>query len=164
MSVSVTTAFPRTTASTRPIETGSHRVGVHVLARWDSRFLFVRPVGGGGWVLPADALGPTEPASRAACRILREQVGLDVVAARMWPIGTQHNWTAAGSRIDLYFTPGVFHGIPVIMSRVCYEDLRWFDQDQLPQDVAADVRAAVEAFRKPESYGETGWPYQGRPV
>ncbi len=158
MSVSVPTAPPHTTASAWPVEAGSHRVGVHVLARWDSRFLFVRPVGGGGWVLPADTLGPTEPASRAACRILREQVGLDVVVARMWPIGTQHNWTPAGSRIDLYFTPGVFHGIPLIMNRGLYKALRWLDQDQLPPDLASHVRAAVEAFRKPESYGETGWP------
>ncbi|WP_322751546.1 MULTISPECIES: hypothetical protein [unclassified Frankia] len=105
-----------------------------------------------------------ESASQAACRILREQVGLDVVPARLWPIGTQHNWTPAGSRIDLYFTPGVFHGIPVIMNRACYEDLRWFDQDQLPQDLASHVRAAVDAFRKPESYGETGWPDRALPA
>jgi ADP-ribose pyrophosphatase YjhB (NUDIX family) len=136
---------------------GWHRVWVHVFARWDGRVLLVRPAGGELWVLPADVPGPGETASRAACRVAG-QVGLDVAADRMWLAGTQHSWGPQGGTIHLYFTPGLFHGIPQIANRGPYQELRWHDQRQLPSDVAEHVRVALDAYGRTDPYTETGWP------
>jgi hypothetical protein len=155
----VPAASPAPAAAAEPIRPdggGWHRVLVHVFARWDGRVLLVRPAGGGLWVLPADALGPVEPASRAACRVVG-QVGLDVAADRMWLAGTQHGWSPQGSSIHLYFTPGLFHGVPQTTTRGPYQELRWHDQRHLPGDIAEHVRVALDAYGRTDPYTETGW-------
>jgi ADP-ribose pyrophosphatase YjhB (NUDIX family) len=92
--------------------------------------------GEGGWFLPDDALRTLEHPTRAATRIMREQVGVDLEDIRLDHVesfrGNDGSW-----HLSFHHAAGL-PSVPDLRPASGVADARWFPLDALParEDVA----------------------------
>lgn len=123
---------------------------VLLLRRWGTGFE------DGKYGLPAGHLDGGEPATVAAARECREEVGVAVAPADLRAVGMVH-WTApAGEGIDLFFAAAQWAGEPTPCAEC--DEVRWCALDALPAETIPFVRRAIERhLRAGQWFDEDGW-------
>lgn len=68
-----------------------------------------------------------------------------------------HRNSEVGEWSDLFFITERWTGEPQICEPDKCDDLRWFALDALPANVMANIRQALEAWRRGETFSLWGW-------
>ncbi|MFE4977251.1 NUDIX domain-containing protein [Kitasatospora sp. NPDC056651] len=145
--MSTSTTSPATTAAAPPVV-----VDVHVILRTtDGRILLSRrggPYGHGQWHAPSGKLDPGEKPAHGAARELEEETGITTDPARLRLACTVlHHQDPATVRLGLFYLATRWEGEPVNREPDKCLDLRWFTEDDLPEDLipypGAGIRGAL---------------------
>ena len=97
-----------------------------------------------------------EPASAAAIRECREEVGVEIDPADLTAIGVTHYTSPDGEGVDFFFTASRWSGEPYPRDQC--DELRWYPLDALPPNTIAFVRHAIEQHLQASVwFDEFGW-------
>lgn len=111
-----------------------------------------------GWYgLPAGHLDGNETAREGGAREFREEIGIDVNPEDLRVVHVMHRKSDQDERIDFFMTTGKYEGTIENKEPDKCDDLQWFSLNELPENTIDYVRAAIEAYRKGETYSEYGW-------
>ncbi|HUD10595.1 MAG TPA: NUDIX domain-containing protein [Candidatus Saccharimonadales bacterium] len=109
----------------------------------------------GKYSLPAGHIEGHEPAIQAIIREAKEEVGLDLKEKDIELVHTMHRRAVEGDheRIDLFFQASKF-GEPKNAEPHKCDELRWAPVDDLPKNMVAEVRLAIENISKNKNYSD----------
>lgn len=117
-----------------PRKRTDHLVAWVVLQRDDGHVLLARRAqvsySAGLWGLPGGHVEDDETLAAAAARELREEVGVDVDASTLEPLGVTRYVEGDARGCDFYFLARDWRGIPTPVAEC--DDLRWCDPEALP--------------------------------
>lgn len=135
-------------------------VAAHVFLLRQGAVLLLRRRGtgfaDGQYGLPAGHLDGGEPATAAAARECREEVGVVVAPADLRAVGMVHWTAAAGEGIDLFFAATRWTGEPVPCAEC--DAVRWCALDALPAETIPFVRRAIARhLQGGQWFDEDGW-------
>ncbi|HEX4774253.1 MAG TPA: NUDIX domain-containing protein [Candidatus Saccharimonadales bacterium] len=108
--------------------------------------------------LPSGHVEEGENFRQAACREIKEEVGIDLE-----PDQLQHRLTfhqvddRGGTRVGIYFEAAGWEGEPYNAEPDKHGDLAWFDPDNLPDSVIATTRLKLDQIKQGNPYIEYGW-------
>lgn len=119
---------------------------------------------GGYWSLVVGHREPLESPSQAMARELNEEAGLTVVPEKLAPLLTIHTAPEEGEgpegeRTDTYFEVSVaeLSGEPQNKEPERCDEIRWFAEDALPENLMPRQRQALGYIAAGKTYVETGW-------
>lgn len=100
-----------------------------------------------------------ESMSQTAVREAREELGLTISTESISFITLVHKRENERdlTYYNAYFVCYKFEGEPHICERDKCSELKWFDIDDLPDDLIDDRKKAVQAFKNGVHYFEYGW-------
>jgi 8-oxo-dGTP pyrophosphatase MutT (NUDIX family) len=97
-----------------------------------------------------------EPATAAAARECREEVGIEVDPADLRFLGVTHYTSPTGEGVDFFFACERWAGEPAPVADC--DELRWCQLDDLPAQTIPFVRRAIELhLRGGQPFDEDGW-------
>lgn len=141
-----------------------HFVDVHVLLVRGTELLLSQRRDGtaefdGRWHLPSGKLDAGESVLRAAVREAEEEVGVRIRPQDLRHVHTAHITAPDREpRIGLFFTAHQWAGEPSNREPAkCYQ-LRWFDLDDLPEDLIDYPATGIRGYRAELSFSTRGWP------
>lgn len=111
----------------------------------------------GEYGLPTGHINEGEPASGAAIRKAREEVGIELRLKDLRLVHVMHrssNSEATPDYIDFYFLAMNFGGEPRNMIPEQCDELRWVRWNALPVNTVPEVRRALELIEQDEIYSE----------
>lgn len=96
-----------------------------------------------------------ETAKQAVTRECKEEVGIDVKVDDLEFAHLTHHFSES-DRIyyHIYFVVNHYDGVPTIMEPNKCIDLRWFELNNLPEDIVPCRKLAIEAWRNNVLYTE----------
>jgi len=113
-----------------------------VLRRGDEVLMLLRANTGymdGFWAVPAGHVERGESAVAAAVREAREEVGVEIDPADLYPVTAMHRTGGNGDpideRIDFFFSTSKWTGEPRLMEPDKAAALEWCSLDKLPEPV-----------------------------
>ncbi|MGW2873081.1 NUDIX domain-containing protein [Kitasatospora sp. NPDC001225] len=139
-------------------------VDVHVVLRTpDGKILLSQrgcPYGYGQWHAPSGKLDPGEKPAHGAARELREETGIATDPARLRLAYTVlHHQDPATLRLGLFYLATEWEGEPVNREPEKCLDLRWFAEDDLPDDLTPYPAAGIRgALTDAGGLAHHGWP------
>lgn len=94
-----------------------------------------------------------ETAKSAVIRECREELGIDVKIEDLTFTHLSHRFS---NRIyyDIYFVVNNYKGTPSIMEPDKCSELKWFDIDNLPEDIIECRKAAIQDYKNKNYYSE----------
>lgn len=100
-----------------------------------------------------------ESMSQAIVREAREELGIEIDANSLSFVTFVHKRESESdlTYYNAYFACFNYLGEPRICENEKCSELKWFDLDDLPEDIIDDRRRAVEAFKSGVHYIEYGW-------
>ncbi|MFC4854536.1 NUDIX hydrolase [Actinophytocola glycyrrhizae] len=110
----------------------------------------------GQWNVPSGKVEPGEEPLAAAVREAREEVAVEVDAARLATVVHVHRH-AETPRVGFFFEAESWHGEPVNAEPHKYGGLRWVALDALPDNTVPYTTAGVTQYRKGITYGHLKW-------
>ena len=110
----------------------------------------------GHYSVPAGHLDGNEPVTMAAVREAREEVGVEIQAAKVAFAGVFHR-REGDERVDFFVHVQEWSGEPVNAEPEKCDELRWVDMENLPGNTIPYVRRAIENFRAGVRFEEFGW-------
>jgi 8-oxo-dGTP diphosphatase len=89
-----------------------------------------------------------ESVRAAAVREAREEVGVELAADGLEPIGVMHRNTPepGHERVDFFLVARTWRGDPTNCEPAKCDDVAWFDVDNLPANTIPYVRRALENY------------------
>lgn len=100
-----------------------------------------------------------ESMSVAAAREAKEELGVTITPENLKFFALVHKrekeWDL--TYYNAYFVCTEFDGEPTICEPVKCSELRWYDLDDLPEDLINDRKCAVKAYLEGVDYIEYGW-------
>ena len=113
----------------------------------------------GNYSLIAGHVEPGESAVAAMIREAREEAGITLTQDDLRFAHTQHRRSAAGRiYFDLYFIAQRWLGEPTNVEPSKCDDMGWFAQSDLPQNVTPFVRVVLDDhLPRGSAYSEWGW-------
>ncbi|MGB3441646.1 MAG: NUDIX domain-containing protein [Actinophytocola sp.] len=110
----------------------------------------------GLWNLPSGKVEPGEEPLAAAVREAREEVAVEVTAARLVTVVhvRRHEETP---RVGFFFEAEAWRGDPVNAEPHKCGGLRWVAPDALPDNTVPYTAAGVVQYRKGVTYGHLEW-------
>jgi len=131
--------------------------GVHVLCEREGRVLLLRRAGTGFfdglYSLPGGHVEQGESILHAAARELEEETGLRLVPDDVDWLGIIHRRSDT-NRIDFFLRALRWQGEPVLREPDKCSDMGWFARDDLPGEIVAYVKVALETEK---CVGQGGW-------
>lgn len=118
---------------------------------------------GTGWKdgfvsIPAGGVEAGESLREAATREAAEEVGIALSADALVHVHTMHCRLEDGDVFTgHFFATREWRGTPVIAEPDRHRNLAWHAVESLPESTIPYVKAALEAWRRGESYSEWGW-------
>lgn len=111
---------------------------------------------GGKYMPPAGHVEAGELPQDAAVRETREETGVTVRAEDVRFAHAMYRKAVdeTGDRLDIFFETSIWSGSPGIMEPDKCEDMRWFDEAELPENTIAYVKTAFELAEKGIRYSE----------
>lgn len=110
----------------------------------------------GQWNLPSGKVEPGEELLAAAVREAREEVAVEVTAARLATVVHAHRPNET-PRVGFFFEAETWQGTPANAEPHKCGDLRWAPLDALPDNTVPYTAAGVTQYRKGEPYGHLTW-------
>lgn len=114
----------------------------------------------GHYGLPCGKIEINEPASAAAIREAREEIGITIKPEHLRPVLTMHRNEPGNEYrewVDFYFETSAWTGEAYNAEPHMHKELVWLGTDELPNNVVPSVRAAIEAIERAEKYLEFGF-------
>jgi mutator protein MutT len=111
----------------------------------------------GEYSLPSGHVDGGEPATQAAVRETKEEVGVDIAPGDLRLVHTMHRKSAdpePHERIDLYFEVAKWRGELRNAEPHKCDELRWANPDDLPKNMIPEVRQALVMIAKHEPYSD----------
>jgi 8-oxo-dGTP pyrophosphatase MutT (NUDIX family) len=115
----------------------------------------------GHYGLIAGHVDGSETAPAAMVREAREEAGLTLAEVSLRCVHVMHRNSEVGEWFDVFFTADRWAGEPRICEPDRCDELAWRRLDDLPPNMVPSVRAALEAWRRGESFSVYGWSEEG---
>ncbi|MFN8521647.1 MAG: NUDIX domain-containing protein [Chloroflexota bacterium] len=135
-------------------------IAVHVFVMRSDEVLLLRRAGtgyqDGRLSVVAGHVEAGESATRAAVREAAEEVGIQISAADLAPVGVMHRFET-DERVDFFFVVRRWEGTVTNREPHKCSELRWSPVDGLPEDMVPYVRRAIEMLGEGVWFGEFGW-------
>jgi 8-oxo-dGTP diphosphatase len=127
----------------------------------DNKVLLIKR-GNTGWMdgfysVPAGALDGNEPLTKAVCREAHEEVAVAVDPKNVKLVHTMHCMTERSEWVGAFFVADSWEGDPKVNEPEKYEEVKWNDLDELPENTIPYVKQAIESLKNGISYSEYGW-------
>jgi 8-oxo-dGTP pyrophosphatase MutT (NUDIX family) len=110
----------------------------------------------GQWNLPSGKVEPGEELLAAAVREAREEVAVEITAARLATV-VHVQRPAETPRVGFFFEAESWQGEPVNAEPHKCGGLRWVPLDALPDNTVPYTTAGVTQYRKGTAYGHVEW-------
>ncbi len=137
------------------------RAGVYLIFERGDKILVTRHVHtgyrDGEFGLPGGHIAPGEPASGAAIREARQQIGLRLRLAGLRLAHVMHRSSKSGTKhdnIDFYFAVINFPGEAADKMPEMFDHLEWVGWEGLPPNTIPEVRYALECIKQDKIYSE----------
>ena len=111
----------------------------------------------GNYSVPAGHLDGGEQVIQAAIREAREEIGIEIAPEDLAVPGIMHR-KAEDERIDVFVAATRWTGEPRNCEPDKCDELRWVDNDTLPENVIPYVRRALENYQAGRWFDSFGWP------
>jgi len=113
----------------------------------------------GYFSMPAGHVDGGEPASVAAAREAKEEVGVDVKPEDLHLVHTQHRVAEEGNheRISLYFEAKTWQGEPYNAEPEKCSGLLWATLDELPPKIVPELQHLFKHLETKSPYGHFGF-------
>jgi 8-oxo-dGTP pyrophosphatase MutT (NUDIX family) len=111
----------------------------------------------GNYSVPAGHLDGGEQVIQAAIREAREEIGIEIAPEDLAVAGIMHR-KAEDERIDVFVAATRWTGEPRNCEPDKCDELRWVDNDTLPENVIPYVRRALENYQAGRWFDSFGWP------
>ncbi|HVS58731.1 MAG TPA: NUDIX domain-containing protein [Candidatus Saccharimonadales bacterium] len=143
-------------------DTATPYIASYVIFRKDTKVAFVLRENtkwmNGFYGLPSGKVEQNEPATQAAIREAKEEVGIDVAAENLRPVLVMHRKSEDSEWVDFIFESVSWEGDLINAEPHMHSKVEWLDPKNLPDNVIPPVRAAIEAIEAGQHYAEFGWP------
>jgi 8-oxo-dGTP diphosphatase len=112
----------------------------------------------GNYGLPSGHLEGEERVADAACREVKEEIGVTIRTEEMKLVHVMHR-IRLGEReyIDFFFVSEKWEGEPHNAEADKCDDAKWFSLDALPQNIVPSVQAAILRYKEGVLFSEYGW-------
>jgi 8-oxo-dGTP diphosphatase len=134
---------------------------VHLFLLRDDQILLLRRHNtgyeDGKYSVIAGHLDGDEQVSKAAVREAKEEVGVEISPAEIQIVGVMHR-KSEDERIDWFLTSSTWKGQISNEEPEKCDQLKWFGFDNLPENIIAYVRRAIENYRRGRYFDSYGWP------
>ncbi|PPR08373.1 MAG: hypothetical protein CFH44_01124, partial [Proteobacteria bacterium] len=109
----------------------------------------------GMYSLPAGHIDDNEPASHAMLRELQEEVNIATTADKLTVVLSSHRTTDEHPYFNLHYSISDFNKNLIINNEPekC-DELKWFDLDELPENIVPYIKKAINAYLDGEIYLE----------
>lgn len=111
----------------------------------------------GEYSLPSGHLDGNETLVQAMIREAEEEIGVKLSPEDLKLIHVMHRKEPNEERVDFFFKAEKWIGEPKIAEPYICDDLRWFDTNDLPDNVIPFIKQAINCFKKEIFYSEIGW-------
>ena len=111
----------------------------------------------GEYSFPAGHLDGNETLRQAMIRETKEEVGIKLDLVNLELAHTMNRNETTEERIDFFFTTKKWEGEPKIMESHKCDDLRWFEVDNLPDNVIPYIKQAINCVLENIPYSEFGY-------
>ncbi len=116
----------------------------------------------GFYSLPAGHLDGNETLKDALIRETKEETGLLIEASDLKLVHVMHESSditepADNERIDFYFEVSKYKGEPSIIEPHKCDDMRWFNINELPDNIVDKVSVALGHIKSGEIHSTYGW-------
>ena len=110
----------------------------------------------GHYSLPAGHLEDGETIRQALVREVKEEIGIIIKPDDIVLVHTMHR-KEEDIRVDLFFTANSYQGNPTNAEPEKCDDLSWFPQGNLPDNLLPYIRQAITQHLRGSFYSEIGW-------
>jgi len=111
----------------------------------------------GSYSVVAGHLDGNETFIQAINREAREEAGIEIRPEDLEVVHVMHRRGPNEERIDFFIRAQKWNGQLKIMELNKCDDLRWFDLDNLPENIIPYVGQAINCLTKKVFYSERGW-------
>lgn len=136
-------------------------VSVHLLLIKENKILLMRRkntgYADGLYSMPAGKLEPKESVENAIIREVKEEINIDIKNETLKAIQVMNRNGIDRERIDYFFSVDRWNGeINNNEPNKC-DDLKWFDIDDLPENIIPYIREAISNYNKKLNFSLFGW-------
>jgi len=112
----------------------------------------------GNYSFPAGHLDGNETLRQAIVREAKEEVDVDIKIDDLELVHIMHRKADDHERIDFYYMVEIWQGEPKIMEPEKCDELKWVAKDNLPNNLALEVKPAIEnIFTNKSIYSDFGF-------
>lgn len=133
----------------------------HLILIRDGKILLLRRFNtgyeDGNYSVVAGHLDGNETFIQAMVREAKEEADITIKPEDLNVIHTMHRKEPGEERIDFFIRARKWAGEPKIMEPERCDELKWFDIEDLPENVIPYVKQAIDNIKKGIFYSEHGW-------
>jgi ADP-ribose pyrophosphatase YjhB (NUDIX family) len=133
---------------------------LYLLLIHDNKILLLRRINtgyaDGMYGLPSGHLEENETIREGIKREAKEEIGIDLDVDDLKLVHTMHR-KENDTRVDFFFEVSKYQGTPINNEPDKCDDLQWFSLDNLPSNIVAYVKKALENSQNKIIYSESGW-------
>lgn len=132
----------------------SLRVAVYVLLVKENKVFLMRRLNtgwrDGDYGLPSGHLEKGETLKAGATREVKEETGIDIKEENLEFFHVMHRNTY----VDFFFTVKEYQGEPTIIELDKCDDAKWFEIDNLPENIIPSTKYIIQSYQNKEVFSE----------
>ncbi len=98
-----------------------------------------------------------EPLKKAAAREVKEEIGVEIKLEDLKFAHVIQRRKNDFERLGVVFFVEKWQGEPQNMEAHLCDDLRWFDLDELPENIVPYMKQSLDCIKRKIPYSEFGW-------
>ena len=134
---------------------------VYLILLKDNKILLLRRYNtgfrDGEYSFIAGHLDGNETLRQAMVREAKEEANIELNSADLELVHTMNRNETEEERIDFFFTAKKWEGEPKIMEPHKCDDLRWFETNNLPDNIIPYIKQVIDSVSKNMPYSEFGY-------
>lgn len=111
----------------------------------------------GYYGLPSGHLDGNETAREGGARETKEEIGIVVEPLDLRVVHVMHRKADNDERIDFFVTANKYQGEVENCEPYKCEELKWFNLDNLPENIIPYIKEAINNYKNNIFYSEWGW-------
>ncbi len=111
----------------------------------------------GNYSLVSGHLEGAETAKQGIIREAEEEAGIKLKPDDLKVVHIMHRYRPEREYIDIYLKTNFWEGKIINNEPTKCDELKWFQQDNLPKNIVPEVKFALENVKKKIFYSEIGW-------
>lgn len=111
----------------------------------------------GYYGLPSGHLDGNETARQGGAREIKEEIGIIVEPLDLRVVHVMHRKAENDERIDFFVTTNRYQGEIANCEPHKCEELKWFNLDNLPENIIPYIKEAINKYKVGDFYSEWGW-------